>query len=155
MSTLGKEHIEITKGFDLPPGVVFDAEAIILEGTYEDELSLFRARKIWRGVLETNFLLDEGYDFRFGVLSKLSEGRFALTCRFLSACGRYAFWRLINHQAPEAQYLIETAHIPHCESRHDDMLSAPDLGPSILPERAHSGSTLVSWLVDLLARKKP
>ena len=28
---------------------------------------------------------------------------FVLNCYFTSACGRYAFWRLINNQAPEAE----------------------------------------------------
>ena len=55
--------------------------------------------------------------------------RFMLRAHFVSACARYAFWRLTNCQAPETQYIMETAHIPVCESRHDDILSVPDMQP--------------------------
>ncbi len=40
-----------------------------------------------------------------------------------------SFWRLTNQQAPEAQYEIETAHIPDSASRHSDFISAPDMQP--------------------------
>jgi hypothetical protein len=108
-------------------GVTFDPEQITLQGCYKDEISAYRARKLWIETLETNFILEDGYDFEASVVA-LGDGLgFLLSCEFLTACARYAFWRLTNNQAPEAQYVIETAHIPLCESRHEDILRAPDL----------------------------
>lgn len=121
------QPIELNKEIAQNGEVCFDPEAIILTGNYEDEISLFRARRVWNDALESNFLLDAGEDFQIKVKSKLGEGQFSLQCEFLSACARYAFWRLINNQAPEAQYMIETAHIPFCESHQDEFVGAADL----------------------------
>lgn len=111
------------------PLVRFDPERILLQGSYEDQLSAYRARKIWQETFERCFLLDDGHDFECNVISDYESHSFTLRCYFLTACARYAFWRLTNQQAPEAQYMIETAHIPHCESRHTELLCAPDLAP--------------------------
>ena len=120
--------IEITDNIELDQrGVCFDPDNISLYGTYTDELSAYRARKLWAETLEANFLLEESHDFTVTVSSSLQAGRFRVSCSFLTACARYAFWRLTNNQAPEAQYVIETAHIPICDSRHDEILRAPDL----------------------------
>jgi hypothetical protein len=108
-------------------GVRFDSDRITLEGRYFDELSAYRARRNWIDAFENNFLLDQRHDYNLSMDSNLSEGRFVLRCTFSSACGRYAFWRLINHQAPDVQYLIEVAHIPNSESAHSEFLAAPDL----------------------------
>lgn len=108
-------------------GVTFDPDAIVIQGIYQDELSAHRAKRLWAEALLTNFLLDEGEDFSLSITALRESGCFYLACYFLTASGRYAFWRITNHQAPEAQYVIETAHIPHCQSRHDDILRAPDL----------------------------
>jgi hypothetical protein len=110
-------------------GVCFDPDAIRLEGYYSDELAAHRARKSWRESLERYFLLDEQDDFTLHIreLDGASEMRFVLWCDFHSACARYAFWRLTNHQAPEAQYVIETGHIPRAESQSEQFLFAPDL----------------------------
>lgn len=107
--------------------VRFDPENVTLKGNYRDELSAYRAKQIWNEALESHFLLDFGQDFALTVTSHSEEGRFELSCDFKSACARYAFWRLTNHQAPEVQYVIETAHIPNCELRHEEFLTAPDL----------------------------
>lgn len=107
--------------------VCFDPENVRLEGNYADQISAYRARRIWAETLERCFLLDQGHDFDVRVVSDLARARFTLRCSFTTACARYAFWRLTNQQAPEAQYLIETAHIPRCESHHDEFVAAPDL----------------------------
>lgn len=120
---------EITGELPSIEGVCFDADGISLQGVYGDELSLFRARNIWSETLESTFLLEKDRDFEFLVNRSYEQGRFALRCTFLTACGRYAFWRLTNNQAPEAQYEIETAHIPDSLARHDDFIAAPDLKP--------------------------
>ncbi len=112
----------------------FDCDNVLLDGAYGDELSLYRARRVWADVLEANFLLEKGYDFDLKVESKADDKRFVLTCKFTSSCGRYAFWRLINNQAPEAQYLIESAHIPPTESQSEKTRCVPDMQPKDLVE---------------------
>ena len=108
-------------------GVCFDPDTITLQGCYADELSAYRAKKLWIEAFENNFLLEYPTDFSITVTNDFERHLFFLTCSFVSACARYAFWRLTNHQAPEVQYVIETAHIPFCESRHEDILRAPDM----------------------------
>ena len=110
-------------------GVCFDSENTVLKGYYCDEISAYRARKLWVEALEYNFLLEHGQDFQISIEGVPELQLFMLNCNFLTACARYAFWRITNNQAPEVQYVIETAHIPLCESRHEDILRAPDLRP--------------------------
>jgi hypothetical protein len=121
--------IELTAEIPANTCVCFDPENVRLEGAYKDQLSAYRAKRVWIEALERCFLLDLTHDFNVTVTSKVSEGKFTLRCDFFTACARYAFWRLTNHQAPEAQYMIETGHIPRGESRHEDFLEAPDLRP--------------------------
>ena len=84
-------------------GLIFDAEGVNLFGKYNDEMSAWRAKKEWISVLHDFFLLEPERDYEISVVSKLTSLTFCLKCNFSSACGRYAFWRLINHQAPEAE----------------------------------------------------
>ena len=144
-------------------GVCFDPDNVILHGVYRDELSAPRAKRRWISTLEASFLLDSGHDFEL-VVQLLEEG-YVLSCRFGTACGRYAFWRLTNNQAPEAQYLIETAHIPDSEMMQDEFLAVPDMcpvpdanaayfeghqpPPSIYPEHSNS---LRAWLAGFVRR---
>ena len=121
------EPIELTDELSRDLGVCFDPDNVVLQGVYGDEISAHRAKRMWRETLELNFLLDPGHDFALKVSPNLEEDKFKLTCHFLTACGRYAFWRITNNQAPEAQYVIETAHIPMCHSHHADIITAPDL----------------------------
>lgn len=108
-------------------GVLFNPDNVTLQGIYSDQLSAYRAKRVWADILEANFLLEREHDFSLTVVSCIPESRFLLTCEFSTACGRYAFWRLTNSQSPESQYLIETAHIPSALSDADAMISAPDL----------------------------
>jgi hypothetical protein len=93
-------------------GLWYDAERLILEGAYLDEITAYRARRRWIQTFETNFLLEGDHDFRLKVVFEDESGRFFVRCSFLTACGRYAFWRLTHHQAPEVQFMLETAHLP-------------------------------------------
>ena len=122
-----EETVELANRQCFSSGVCFDSERLALEGVYPDELSSHRAKRVWIEALETSFLLDVSHDFQFKMVSVPAEGRFLLRCDFLTTCGRYAFWRLTHNQAPEAQYLIETGHIPYSEARHADFLAVPDL----------------------------
>jgi|1048.fasta_scaffold24469_3 hypothetical protein len=112
---------------EIQSGVCFDPDAICLMGIYSNELAVFRARRRWTDILESSFSLKIKEDFLLETVSELDCGEFRLMCRFNSPCGRYAFWRLTNAQAPEAQYEIETAHIPDCPSKNIEMVLAPDL----------------------------
>ena len=111
-------------------GVCFDPQSVSLHGLYNDELSAHRARKGWIEVLDSSFFLEPEVDYAIKVLGDLRRGRYVLSCEFTSASARYAFWRLTHQQAPEAQYLIETAHLPTSD-RGTDLASAPDLTPLV------------------------
>lgn len=123
----GSQLIELSDEFQWTEGVSFDPEQITLEGVYTDQISAYRAKKVWLQTFETNFLLEPKHDFALKIVSKFDEKKFVLRCEFLTACARYAFWRLTNHQAPEAQFIIETAHIPNAELRQNDFVGAPDM----------------------------
>ena len=106
-------------------GVCFDPDVNAIYGNYKDEISAYRAKKAWAEALRFNFSLDkEDIEFK---ISNSNQDTFVLICSFCSATAKYAFWKITNHQAPEAQYIIETAHIPICDSRYDEILTAPDL----------------------------
>ncbi len=154
--------IELTSEIPVGTSVLFDPENVRLEGAYNDELSAFRAKRVWVEALERCFLLDSDHDFDIRVSSSVDEGRFVLRCDFETACARYAFWRLTNQQAPEAQYMIETAHIPRGESRHEEFLEAPDLkpirdeGPLVLrggrAQGGNLGDSVKYWIDKLIER---
>lgn len=116
-------------GVPEPTTVCFDPETISLQGVYRDELSLFRAKKKWADTLEISFMLEHNKDFSFTMIRHYEELKFILFCHFHTASGRYAFWRLTNYQAPDAQYLIETAHMPerNLAFTADDTASPPEL----------------------------
>lgn len=97
-------------------GLWFDSDRLMLEGVYLDEVSAYRARRRWIEALEANFLLEERVDFVMKVRRTQNAGHYSVRCGFLTACGRYAFWRLTHHQAPEVQFLLETAHLAHSEA---------------------------------------
>jgi hypothetical protein len=148
---------------DTSTGVCFDPENVTLEGVYADELSAYRARKCWAEALENHFLLEPEHDF-FVVIDDSTDD-YRLRCEFITACARYAFWRLTNNQAPEAQYIIETAHIPKGESQFERFMQAPDMchigdGPLIfkgdgsVPEINQQWFEKVKELVNRLANLK-
>ena len=85
------------------PGLVFDADTITLSGKFLDELSAYRARKRWKELFASYFLLENDRDFEMSVKPSQSGAHHLLVCSFCSACGRYAFWRMINKQAPDAE----------------------------------------------------
>ncbi|NDC39871.1 MAG: hypothetical protein EBZ48_17870 [Proteobacteria bacterium] len=115
---------------ELIDGVCFDPNTLTLHGLYSDELSAHRARRGWLDTLENSFFLELEEDFAVEVQGDLGRGRYVLSCEFRSASARYAFWRLTHQQAPEAQYMIETAHVPS-GSFSRELAQAPDLTPLI------------------------
>lgn len=90
----------------LRPSVVFDAESVALLGKFGDQLAAYRARKRWIEILHNHFLLERERDYELTIASSSETGSYVVSCSFTSACGRYSFWRLINHQAPDAEQKI-------------------------------------------------
>ena len=84
-------------------GLIYDADGVVIAGKYHDEISAYRSKRHWIEVLSTYFLLEENRDYEIWVTSSLEDRYFVVGCCFVSACGRYAFWRLVNQQAPEAE----------------------------------------------------
>jgi len=109
-------------------GLWYDPDRLIIEGLYCDEITAYRARKRWIEALTSHFLLEESLDFVLKVKALRGERHFKIQCNFLTACGRYAFWRLTHHQAIEVQYILETAHLPKplCGLSVDSLFSAED-----------------------------
>ena len=141
----------------LQGGVWYDPDRIVLEGNYSDQITAYRAKRRWIKAFESNFLLEGNHDFKISVAQQVESGEFRLRCDFLTACGRYAFWRLTHNQAPEVQFLLETAHHPSVaafpEMRgvfpelDDDLFG--DIEPSVLARRLRSENrTILSQVVD-------
>lgn len=83
--------------------ITFNADTVTLSGYYSDELSAYRAKREWVRVFNIYFLLESERDYELRISVLGDKEVFHLECIFSSACGRYAFWRLINGQAPEAE----------------------------------------------------
>jgi hypothetical protein len=117
-------------------GLWYDPERLLIEGVYRDELTAYRVRKRWISAFREHFLLDDGLDLSFKVRKVGSSGFCKLNCYFISACGRYAFWRLTHHQALEVQWLLERAHLSSArDSATRDLYDSDDahLGESTVP----------------------
>lgn len=107
-------------------GVCFNPDDSSIIGSYSDQISAYRAKKCWQEALRLHFNLENSFDFKTAV-DNAAEDKYILTCQFISATARYCFWKITNNQSPEVQYVIETAHIPMCEARYEEILKAPDL----------------------------
>ena len=92
--------VDLTKA---RPGLIYDAEGVTLFGKYTDQLSTYRSRKEWQAILASHFLLEPERDYEIKAICSIDDNKVLLSCSFTSACGRYAFWRLVNRQAPEAE----------------------------------------------------
>jgi hypothetical protein len=97
------------------PGLVFDADNIALVGKFTDEISAYRARRSWIDVTKNYFLLESKRDFEMTIRYS-EDGLYVVSCAFHSACGRYAFWRLVNRQAPEAEAKLYTPNMLNTKS---------------------------------------
>ncbi len=133
------------------PEICYDPENVLLEGWYPDELSAYRARTVWKQTLSHHFLLEYEEDFQLSIERNKTGDVFQLSCTFYTACARYAFWRITNEQAPEVQYLLETAHIPKSSSNTDLLLSAPDMrcvteGHLLISKYGEPPELNTSWL---------
>lgn len=129
MALASSQLVELSRRIGLDSPVRFDPETSALAGVYSDELSVYRAKRGWRQVLEAHFILEFGHDFTLEIVEDPTTHRYLMRCEFVSACGKSAFWRITNHQAPETQCIIETAHIPISDSLFEALVAAPDMRP--------------------------
>lgn len=127
-ASLSKDSAKRTS-IEIDGGLTYNADQTSIEGVYPDELSLHRAKRTWCSVLETDFLLIPNADFKFNLSTDQNNGQFLIACSFTSACGRYAFWRLINEQVPEVQFLLETAHMSHRYKDYSSLIGELDSTP--------------------------
>ena len=89
--------------------LIYDAEQAKLLARYGNQMAAYRARKEWSVILDAFFLLEAERDFSLELRENAASREYMLECNFVSACGRYAFWRLINQQAPEAEKKLRAA----------------------------------------------
>jgi len=94
--------------------ITYDVDTIGIVGKFNDEMAAYRGRRKWVEILGNHFLLESERDYQLAIT--VTEHGYSLTCELNSACGRYAFWRLINHQAPEAERKLINAGYPLSES---------------------------------------
>ena len=98
------EHAEQSNQYwQFKEGLIYDAEEVTLAAKYCDEMAAHRSKKYWVEILDAYFLLEPERDFKLMISSNSASADHMVNCVFTSACGRYAFWRLVNQQAPEAE----------------------------------------------------
>lgn len=81
--------------------LVYKLEDFMIYRVFRDEVSAYRARRLWPRIFGEHMLLDVGRDYRIRVMR--ADNGWAAVCECTSACGRYAFTRLANAQAPECE----------------------------------------------------
>lgn len=96
-----EQTVKISEEEEVKPGLVYDADKLTLIGKFNNELAAYRARRRWTEVFGDHFLLEHQKDYK--MLVETTEEEFQLAVSFHSPCGRYAFWRLVNKQTPEAE----------------------------------------------------
>jgi hypothetical protein len=111
----------------LQEGISFNPSDMRLIGIYADQLSAYRAKKVWINEFEEKFLLEFAYDYTLKVAADHQQKKYLIECEFLSSCGKYAFWRLIHNQALDVQEAIENAHLPTITAQKGKMTSIIEL----------------------------
>ena len=136
--------------------MTYNTDNISIISQFADEMSVYRCRRTWTEILGNHFLLEKDRDFKMSIL--VSESPFVLTCEFNSACGRYAFWRLINHQAPEAERKLIHSGYPgsdlSSEELTDDKLISPLIMSGGVTEPIRRKKSIPKKLIELLWNRK-
>ena len=107
-------------------GLIYDADSVTLIGKYSDELSTHRAKKNWVELFSSYFLLEPERDYTIRVDTSISKNHYVLSCIFTSACGRYAFWRLVNQQAPDAEKQLGRTIVMNGKMQRADHIRTED-----------------------------
>jgi len=148
--TVGASSAQVRESDTGKPGLIFDADTVTLLGKFTDEFSAHRGKKVWMDVLAHHFLLERARDYDTEVGAIEGSEYFYLRCTFQSACGRYAFWRLVNHQALEAEEKLHVSNMVNKKSArfllgsiwnvgHDSPWVLPGEQPGILRKRVGTG----------------
>ena len=123
-------------------GLAFHADGAALIIAFSDELAAYRARKVWTETFRNYFLLERDRDYEIWVSQTAQEDDcFVLSACFVSACGRYAFWRLINQQCPEVEKRLMGIRLPTKEQNS----SAEHEGPWVLSDATSRRARKGSW----------
>ena len=139
--------------------LTYDTESISIVAVFSDEMSAYRGRRGWNEILRTHFLLENMHDFELHIERSPDQDleMFQLRCEFLSACGRYAFWRLINHQAPEAEGKLIRSGYPDSEITENSpsvgILTSDPTGPWVMRRNSESKGLLTSIIDSILGRR--
>jgi len=154
---LGRESSHaVVNGGESNNTMTYNTDNISIISQFADEMSVYRCRRTWTEILGNHFLLEKDRDFKMDIL--ISESLFQLTCEFNSACGRYAFWRLINHQAPEAERKLISSGYPESEfcseELSEDQLVSPLIMSGGVTEPIRRRKSIPKKLIELLWNKK-
>ena len=131
--------------------LIMDADKMTICIPTCDQISAYRSKRNWEKILSYDFLLENPEDFQIKVELREKTDSWYVTCEFVSSCGRYVFWRLLNGQAAEAkQKLCEAPNrlILHKEKQNIN------LGP--LPQKHKPSFTKrLSSLLGIFSTKLP
>ena len=77
----------------------------VLSSTFETEFSAFSARRLWINLFLKYFSLEKDKDYNLCVNNEHIDNTeiFELNCEFISPNGKYAFWKLLNKKAIQAE----------------------------------------------------
>ena len=76
-----------------------------LSSTFDAEFTAFSVRRLWINLFQKYFSLEKDKDYNLYV-NKESLGHnemYELNCEFISPNGKYAFWKLLNKKALQAE----------------------------------------------------
>jgi len=137
--------------------ITYNTDDVSIISKFSDEMAAYRCRRTWTEIFGNHFLLENDRDFKLSISS--SGENFSLNCEFNSACGRYAFWRLINHQAPEAERKLINSGYPASDFSsgtqlpHDEIVS-PWIMSGGVSEPIRRRKSFSRKLIELLWNRK-
>ena len=97
------DYVTKAKPAKKTPKLEYLTDDVAIVRNFPDEMSAYRARKTWHKILSSHFLLEDERDYTIAIDCDHATRRYSLSCIFTSACGRFAYWRLVNKQAIEAE----------------------------------------------------
>ena len=76
-----------------------------LSSTFDTEFTAFSVRRLWINLFQKYFSLEKDIDYNLHVNKEDDGGdeKYNLNCEFTSPNGKYAFWKLINKKAIQAE----------------------------------------------------
>lgn len=80
----------------------FNPDNCYLGKDFPNEFAAYQAKKAWTQILSHHFLIESPRDYLILISPITNFPSHILGCKFLSAVGRYSFWRLMNNQSQDA-----------------------------------------------------